>query len=69
MELQLIKESVVRGHHVYKDVWRPVIGELLPVFQETDTRELLNICNRSIFLALSPATFILCADFHKFSIS
>ena len=25
------KESVVRGHHIYKTVWTPVIGEELPV--------------------------------------
>ena len=24
------KESVVRGHHIYKTVWTPVIGEELP---------------------------------------
>ena len=24
-------ESSVRGHHVYKDVWSPVIGDELPV--------------------------------------
>lgn len=36
MELQFIKESVVRGgrHHVYKVVWRHVIGQLLPVLAE-----------------------------------
>ena len=25
------KESVVRGHHIYKASWTPVIGEELPV--------------------------------------
>ena len=29
-----VKESVVRGHHVYKVVWTPVIGELLPLRAE-----------------------------------
>ena len=30
-----LKESVVRGHNIYKEVWRPVIGELLVVLQES----------------------------------
>jgi len=28
--------SVVRGHHVYKEVWTPVIGEELTVKKEKD---------------------------------
>lgn len=28
------KESVVRGHHIYKIVWSPVIGEELPLSPE-----------------------------------
>ena len=35
MESELVKDSVVRGHHIYKEVWSPVVGELLPVLQET----------------------------------
>ena len=30
------KESVVRGHHVYKAIWTPVIGEELEVRTEDD---------------------------------
>jgi len=30
------KESVVRGHHVYKTVWIPFIGEILAVNREED---------------------------------
>ena len=30
----VVKESVVRGHHIYKVVWTPVIGELLPLRAE-----------------------------------
>ena len=26
--------SIVRGHHVYKSVWTPYIGEVLPVQEE-----------------------------------
>ena len=33
---ELVKESVVRSHHnIYKEVWSPVVGELLPVLQES----------------------------------
>ena len=28
------KESVIRGHHVYKHIWTPVNGEMLPVKKE-----------------------------------
>ena len=34
MEEQLLKESVIRGHHVYKDIWIPVIGQQLCVLSE-----------------------------------
>ena len=27
-------ESVVRGHHIYKKVWTPTLGEILKVFPE-----------------------------------
>ena len=30
-------ESVIRGHHVYKDVWTPSIGEILQVARDTDS--------------------------------
>ncbi len=29
-------ESVVRGHHIFKAVWTPVVGEDLPLQQEPD---------------------------------
>ena len=35
MEPELVKESIVRGHHIYKEVWSPVVGEPLPVLQES----------------------------------
>ena len=35
MESELVKESAVRGHHIYKEVWSSVVGELLPVLQES----------------------------------
>ena len=28
--------SIVRGHHIYKSVWTPYIGEMLPVQEELD---------------------------------
>ena len=27
-------ESVIRGHHVFKDIWSPFVGEILNVQQE-----------------------------------
>ena len=29
-------ESVIRGHHIYKSVWTPSIGEILEVEREPD---------------------------------
>ena len=31
---EAVKENIVRGYHMYKEVWRPVIGQELPVFPE-----------------------------------
>ena len=31
-----ILERVVRGHHIYKRVWTPVLGERLPITIEED---------------------------------
>ena len=31
-----LHESVVRGHHVYKRVWSPVVGEILQLSCEED---------------------------------
>ena len=32
-------DSVVRGYHVYKDVWDAHIGKMLPCLPETSNRE------------------------------
>ena len=32
-------ESVVRGHHIYKNVWTPFVGEVLHVEQEAHNPE------------------------------
>ena len=32
-------ESVIRGHHVYKDIWTPFVGEILNVQQEVHNAE------------------------------
>ena len=37
VESEALKESVVRGHHVFKAVWTPLIGEELPVFPESES--------------------------------
>ena len=31
-----IHEDVIRGHHVYKEIWTPVCGEALEVTKELD---------------------------------
>ena len=30
----LLQESVIRGHHVFKDIWTPRLSEILLVNQE-----------------------------------
>jgi len=30
----LCLDSVIHGHHIYKDIWTPFIGEILHVEQE-----------------------------------
>ena len=32
------KESMVRGHHIYKKSWTSMIGEVLPVEREEDNQ-------------------------------
>ena len=32
----LIHESTIRGHHVYKDIWTPTMGEILEVQREPE---------------------------------
>ena len=31
--------SVIRGHHIYKDIWTPFVGEILHVEQEARNLE------------------------------
>ena len=38
MEREVCKEIIVRGHHVYKEVWRPATGQELPVLVELSNR-------------------------------
>ena len=35
---EYVMESVVRGHHVYKSVWHPVLGEQLTLERENSSR-------------------------------
>ena len=35
----LTVDSVIRGYHVYKDIWVPIIGEILFCEQETGNEE------------------------------
>ena len=32
------EESVACGHHIYKEVWRPVVGQELPLIHEPNNR-------------------------------
>ena len=32
-----LHESVVRGHHIYKRVWSPIIGEVLELLREEES--------------------------------
>ena len=31
-----ILESVIRGRHIYKQIWRPLVGEILTLEREED---------------------------------
>ena len=41
MEYWLSFESVIRGHHVYKFVWTPFIGEILSLGAEDGMKMIL----------------------------
>ena len=43
-EAVYLHESVVRGHHVYKRVWSPAIGEVLKLSREEDTHDRFAVC-------------------------
>ena len=32
-------DSCIRGHHIYKDIWTPLLGEKLPCTRETSNRK------------------------------
>ena len=32
-----LHESVVRGHHIYKRVWSPIIGDVLELLREEES--------------------------------
>ena len=38
MEGEAVQQSAVHGHHIYKKVWRPDIGQELPVLPEPNNR-------------------------------
>ena len=39
--------SVIRGHHVYKSVWTPTVGEVLQVSEEPDNLHDINVLKES----------------------
>ena len=45
--------SVVRGHHVYKDIWTPVIDEELAIKKEDLNEQKQSGCDLSYYVRLS----------------
>ena len=41
----LTVDSVIRGYHVYKDIWVPIIGEILFCEQEPGNEEDRRFCS------------------------
>ena len=39
-----LHESVVRGHHIYKRVWSPIIGEVLELLREEEVNMIGLLC-------------------------
>ena len=39
-----LHESVVRGHHIYKRVWSPIIGEVLELLREESEHDRFAVC-------------------------
>ena len=39
MEGEAVQQSAVHGHHIYKKVWRPDIGQELPVLPEPNCHD------------------------------
>ena len=38
-------ESVIRGHHIYKQIWWPLLGEILTLEREEDNnRDKFAVC-------------------------
>ena len=34
---EYVMDSIIRGHHIYKSIWNPVLGEQLTLERETAT--------------------------------
>ena len=39
----LLQESVIRGHHVLKEIWTPRLGEILLVIKRSRKRSLTDV--------------------------
>ena len=53
-------DSVVRGHHVYKSIWTPRVGEVLPTEVEDDNDEdvyAIAVLRGSVVVGHVPRTF------------
>lgn len=53
---EYITESIVRGHHVYKSMWHPILGELLILERELRKAMVMTtskvVCLVEIFLTV-----------------
>ena len=62
-------ESVIRGHHIYKRIWRPLVGEVLTLEREegnTHDRFTVSLLKDVIVVVLSElssVSFLWCISF------
>ena len=51
MEAFESEQQVVRGHHIYKDIWTPFVGEELVCLQESSNESgLLKVSLHSVLI-------------------
>ena len=57
---ECILESVIRGHHIYKRIWRPLVGEVLTLEREegnTHDRFAVSLLKDAIVVGHVPLEF------------
>ena len=66
-EAVYLHESVVRGRHVYKRVWSPVVGEILQLSREEDNdhdRFSVSVMKAEFIVGHSPQRLLSCTVWH-----